>query len=220
MPQIELPNLTNLATEGSEALTEARKYVCRSDADLKTCGTFFAWVKARKKEIKAELAKDLEPKIEMLDDLHSQGVALRNKILAPYDLAEDTIEGIMRPYVLQKKSEADAEKRRLQQEAIKAAQEEKELLQLQAEIEGRPEEAAMIEQLAPVPAVVKMAPAVPKQEGMSMRGKWRWEIVNEDLIPRDYWMLNEVAINAQVKKLGDKCDIPGIKVIEDVSFAG
>jgi hypothetical protein len=52
----------------------------------------------------------------------------------------------------------------------------------------------------------------PVASGISMRENWEWEVEDESLIPREYLVVDEVAINALVRAKKDKTRIPGIKV--------
>jgi hypothetical protein len=62
------------------------------------------------------------------------------------------------------------------------------------------------------PEVVVVPSEVPKVQGLSFRTDWKWEVVDVSLIPREYMMVNEVAINGVVRALKDKTNIPGIRV--------
>jgi len=52
-------------------------------------------------------------------------------------------------------------------------------------------------------------------EGISMRSKWNFRIVNEDLIPKEYWIINESAIRGVGEALGNKAAISGIEFYEE-----
>lgn len=54
--------------------------------------------------------------------------------------------------------------------------------------------------------------AVPKVEGISFRTDWKWEVTDVSQVPREYMMVNEVAINGVVRAMKDKTNIPGVRV--------
>ncbi len=220
---VVIPDLSKLQNEANDCLVSVKKeYLCRNDAELERCMLMFRFIKARRKEVKAELDKPngLEAQIKLLHKMHSDATTLRSKVLSPYDQAEKAIEDIMRPYTMQKQR-AEDERRRLEQlKAQKEAEEEKELLRMMAEIEGRPEEAAIIEQLAPVAAVVKPQQVTPQVEGVGVRRPWTYKIVDESLIPREYLVIDYKKIGAEVRDKKDLCVIPGVQVFQDVSFTG
>lgn len=61
-----------------------------------------------------------------------------------------------------------------------------------------------------------MAPVVhmeaPKASGVSSRQAWKFEITNVALLPREYLLPDDKAIGGVVRALGDKCNIPGVRV--------
>lgn len=53
--------------------------------------------------------------------------------------------------------------------------------------------------------------------GTQQRSVWKWRTVDKTKIPDQYWVLNEGAINVQVRTLKGACQIPGIEVYEEIS---
>jgi len=74
-----------------------------------------------------------------------------------------------------------------------------------------PERPAPQVPVIPVGPVVVPSP-VPKVEGLSFRTDWKWGGTDVSQVPREYMMLNEVAINGVVRAMKDKTNIPGIRV--------
>ena len=54
-----------------------------------------------------------------------------------------------------------------------------------------------------------------KQEGIVVVCAWKYRIINEALIPRQYLEVNESAIRKVVNALQEKTEIPGVEVYED-----
>jgi hypothetical protein len=67
-----------------------------------------------------------------------------------------------------------------------------------------------------VEALAVMGEASPTVDGISERKKVSFEVVDEALVPDEYWVLDEKAIRAAVKS-GVK--IPGVKTINGTSLA-
>ena len=218
--QIQIPDFKNYSDEGTKFLADTKSYKCQDESELKQCLEIFAYIKARKKEIQVDLDRDLEPKIKLLHEMHRQATGLRKQILQPWNDAEVFIEGVMRPYALQKKQAEEKERLRLQAEADKKAEEEKYLAQLEAELDGSAEEAAVIESLAPVAEQVRARPVTPVVTGASARFPWKWRIVDVNKVPREYLCIDYQAINARFKLEKEAMKIPGIETYQDVSFAG
>ena len=53
----------------------------------------------------------------------------------------------------------------------------------------------------------------PKLQGTSVRNRYDFEIVDPNLIPREYLLVDTTAIGKVVRALKDKANIPGIKVV-------
>jgi hypothetical protein len=57
--------------------------------------------------------------------------------------------------------------------------------------------------------------SVPKVAGISMRENWKFRIVNEKLIPREYLKVDDVKIGAIVRALKGATNIPGIEAYNE-----
>lgn len=75
--------------------------------------------------------------------------------------------------------------------------------------------APVVVPIVPVEIVVPIPSNIPKVKGLGFRPEWKWELVNIDLVPREYLMLNEPAIGGVVRSLKDKTNIPGIRAYSD-----
>lgn len=80
-------------------------------------------------------------------------------------------------------------------------------------------EAELFEEPAPVvaPTVVKEAVRIVTTTGVKASGsvKWKGEVENADLVPRQFLMVNQAAIDAAVK--GGTREIPGVRIFETVN---
>jgi hypothetical protein len=63
--------------------------------------------------------------------------------------------------------------------------------------------------------VVEVKANIPVQSGVPSRINWRYRIVNASLIPDEYWTLDEQKIGAEVRRLKEKTDIPGLEAYPD-----
>ena len=57
----------------------------------------------------------------------------------------------------------------------------------------------------------------PKVKGISSQDVYKWRIVNEDLIPKQYLMVNEKLINQIIKQTNGSFSIPGIEITKEKS---
>jgi hypothetical protein len=137
----------------------------------------------------------------LTDPVRALEKQLRDLFKVPVQLLEG-IETKLRSsialYDNEERSKIEAQRRRQQAELEAAAKKEKdELAQqaIEAELEGKPHVAQMLEKKietvsAPLVGVVEYKP----NDGTSSRMVQKWRIVNEKLIPRPWWMLDESKI--------------------------
>jgi hypothetical protein len=65
----------------------------------------------------------------------------------------------------------------------------------------------------PPPVIVQ--PNIPTVAGVpTSRRAWRWEVEDESKIPDEYWILNELKLNAIVRADKERTNIPGIRVFQ------
>ena len=113
-----------------------------------------------------------------------------------------------------------AEEDRLRWEAEKAEEERRLANALQAEKEGKKVEAEEIlsEPVYVPPPIVEKT--VPKINGQTMTTNWKWRLKDINLVPRQYLITNDVAINQVVRALKDKTNISGIEIYPEQAMKG
>lgn len=172
---------------------------------------FLADEKRSVKEIEAEL----NPRIDAANKLHKDLTGWRTRLCAPH---KENILGINRligDWGLKKQKEIDAanaEKKRLEEEARAASE-----MALEALGNGDTETADALVVAAQEAQTQRRAVEVPatKYAGVSMRETWHAEVVDETLIPREYWVLDMQKLNAVARALKDKTNIPGVNAVRD-----
>jgi colicin import membrane protein len=121
--------------------------------------------------------------------------------------------------------EAAAERRREEQRQIEEARKAGDLRKREAdrmkkeadERERQAREQAQRDAEASKAAVqdVKVQAAIPTVAGVPSRVNWRYRVVNANLVPDEYWVLNEQKIGADVRRDKEKTNIPGIEAYPD-----
>ncbi len=132
----------------------------------------------------------------------------------------DHLNKEMTTWNLEQENIRQAEEDKLSREAEAKAEDEKLAAALEAEESGNSEEAEEImneTMFIPPPTVEK---SVPKIAGQTMTTTWKWRVKDERKVPREFMMINEVAINAHVKGLKDKANIPGIESYPESKMRG
>jgi len=140
-----------------------------------------------------------------------QPMLMLNKKIANYKYEQDRI----RREQEEVRRKAEEERKRLEEEALRKAQE--------AEQSGNDEEAEKIledavnqeNSLEPLPEVQ----ATVETSGLSMREHWVFEIIDENLIPRNFMIPDRVKIGKFVRVMKGKTEIPGVRAYNDPTLA-
>lgn len=195
--------------------------------EYSVAGTELVRLRAMRDLAQARVDKIRVPALET----YRATLELQKDVITPYNEAEAFLNRGLAAYreqetQLRRNLEA-AENRRRQAEAEAEAKrkqdEQKEADAKVAEAQGRPEEAVEIRQQTLPMAPVRWQPAVmprdvPKVAGITERArvwKWRAKPGEEHLVPREYLMLNEKALNAAVTTQKALTSIPGIEVWDE-----
>lgn len=87
-----------------------------------------------------------------------------------------------------------------------------ELLNAPSDVKVQPVEIPFVEPI-PMPTIIVNQPEAPVAEGISFKDNWSFEVTDANAIPREFLMIDEVAIGKVVRALKARCNITGIKVI-------
>lgn len=107
-----------------------------------------------------------------------------------------------------KARELEAQGRQAEAEAKREAADRAEALRIQ-QADAKRTAAAQI------PAAPVVHIEQPKVAGISTSTVWKFEIVNPDLIPREYLTPDEKAIGGVVRSLKGRASIPGVRIFEE-----
>ena len=172
------------------------------------------------KNFQAEIRAELRPHIQKANELHKSLCSQEKRHLEPLVVAEREIKGKMSAFFEVQEEKRRKEQQRLADQAAAAERKRRETLEKQAaahEAAGRAEKAEERRQAAaevhvPTPIVET---AVEKQEGVATKVVWKFDIVDETLIPREFMMPDEKGILKIVAAYKNKANveklIPGIR---------
>jgi len=201
----------------------ARQLVVTNDKELEAVDRFVKGGKALIKEIR----DGYDDIINDWDKGHKNAIAKRNHYLHPVAEGVNIAKGKMAPYMEeQRRKVQEAEERalRVQQEAEEAerkAEEEQQKAAREAMHDGDQRKAEKI--LAkPAPEFVPETVVVPEAvelEGTHATRRWTYEITNIKLVPRDFLMLDKVAVNKYVQAMKKDANIPGIRVFQKTGIS-
>lgn len=213
------PEIQDLQTSSTDMLSQAGVLTVKDDASFSLGGEMLLEIKRRSKVVEERFA---EP-VSLAHKAHKALTSLRDSVLGPFKQAEITIKGKLGVYQqeVERKRQQEAERLRKQAEAkaeadrIAKAEEQMD----KGDLEGCKQ--TLEAPIAPV-VITPPTPEPPKVAGVSFREDWKYEVVNPDLIPREYMMVDEIKLRRIVKAMGKAAsNIPGIRVYaEKVVSAG
>lgn len=197
----------------------AKMLIVSNDKSLEVANEGLKTIKALKKKIR----EGYDDIIQKAHKAWKATIAKRDEFLKPLEEAENIIKGKMGPYMeeqARKQREAEEAAQRAiaeAEEAERKAEEKRQKFAREALQDGDTKGAEEIlakppEEIIPEPVDI---PVAKKLEGTHTRVDWMWELEAPHIIskvPRTWLKLDEVAINAYVRKMKDKAVIPGIRI--------
>lgn len=196
----------------------AEEITIETAEDYEEAGHALKWVAGQTKKF----LEWFEPHVKRAYDNWKSLTADREARIGPANEARKIIEGKMQTWRVDQEAkrralETEAREKARLEELARANEEAKSL-----ESSGDVELAQVVrEQAAAAPApVIVVESSVPKVSGISKaKETWKFRIVNEALIPREYMTPNMAAIGGVVRAQKKKCVIPGIEVYCEESVA-
>lgn len=226
MEEIEINNIEvkpEVKRDTDLIIGEAKRYEVKSQENYEHVATI---IKACQEQIK-KVRSFFEPTIESFKVAKQEAEASRKKLtdrmemhLEPINNALTMLRDKCKAYENEQKRIADEKAKALKIEEEKKAEEKRLSLLNQAEKkqnEGDEEVAGKLLDLAvdTTAKEVKVKPEIEKVVGLGIRRTWKWKITNEAIIPRKYYVLNEVMINKEVVANKEKTSILGIEAYLD-----
>lgn len=186
--------LKTLETETSVIAAEEMSITVNDDETLNLASQFLVKLKSLINQVKETFR---EPK-DKAWATHKSIVAAEKRHLSPLEAGEKRVKAKIAEYTLKR----DTAERKRQEDAKLELAEKMEKL-------GENE---MADQVLSSPLVIEKK----KTDGVSTKVVFKAKIVNSDLIPDAYYVLDEKKINAVVKALGKSHGIPGVEAVEEV----
>mgnify|MGYP001579976728 CR=1 FL=1 len=154
------------------------------------------------KDLQDEVNKVFKPIVEQAFKAHKTAKAAQNQHLEPLQQAESSLRSKINLFLREQELEKLA--------AIAARLKAEENLKQQPAAQKPTFSASAV----PAPRLPEIPPS-PKVEGMTTVLEWKWKVTDSALIPAGYWQLDEEWISAEVRRLKEKTEIPGIEVFSE-----
>lgn len=169
--------------------------------------------------LKREIIEHHKPIKETAFAAHKAAVAAEKRLLDPLAESETILKRGIGTFEMEQERIRREVERKAIEEARRLEEEARLALAVQAEKAGATEETIQEIIETPMPMQVPVVTQTfQRAAGVSAGRKpvYRWRVVNETLVPRDFLMLNEVKINAIVRNANSTTKIPGIEIYEDI----
>lgn len=208
---LAIQNADEYENRGQRAMAAVEAIQVTDDATNVKMGDVLAKIKLGMRTIEDQV----NVPIKKADELHKWLTGIRAKILLPWKTAEKEAKERMANYQY-KLMVAKREAERKQEEERRRLEEEQ---RRKAEAAIKANKPAKAEAILAKPVEPKtVVPEAPKTEKQTAVFSYTYEIVDANLIPDEFWVLDTTAIGARVRSEKLACKIPGIKVIEHASI--
>jgi len=192
-------------------LVNKSNIIINNQEDYELAAKIIKEVKSRLKELEEERKKITKP----LDDGKKAVMDLFRKPLELLETAERKLKAAMNKYVTEMERKAREEEERLRKLAEAEAEKERKRLEAQikkAEEKGKVDKVeelkAKQEEIIPITPVIM--PQVENPKGVSYREKWYAEVIDFKLLPDEYKLPNQQALDKVAQATKGSLQIPGV----------
>lgn len=174
--------------------------------------------------VKAQILQHIDPVVETAHKAHKAATTLRNNLLS----FEAHVKGLnqrLGAYLADERRKAEEARREAERKAreeadrIRREQEEAAIAKAAAlESEGKHVAATLALHEADKPVQIvkpEPVPEAPKVAGITLRDNWKWRVVDENAVPREFLQINESMIGAVVRSQKERTKIAGIEVYNE-----
>lgn len=199
-----MQELQTIQNESSELINQANQYLIIDQPTYENAANLKKQLSLFKSKINGIFA----PIVKKAHEAHKEAKATQKKYIEPIDEAERIVLNKCKAYEDEQEKIRLAEQKKAQEEAEQKVKDEAEF----AEAHGLDEDHA---EPPPSPPKVKIKPKVDKVSGIGIRRTWKFDVIDETKVPREYLKLDLVKIGEIVRKNKDKTNIPGVKTYYD-----
>jgi len=165
--------------------------------------------------VRKEIGLAFDPIIAKAFAAHKEAKAQKDRAELPLIQAEGYLKPQIKRYIDEQEYKRQEEENRLRIEARKVEEERRLAEAVQLEAEGFKEEAEAT-LTTPTPIIMPTVEKTTPKADMRIYGKnWKFRIVDESKLPREYLIPDLIKIRGIVRALKEKCIINGIQVYEE-----
>lgn len=172
------------------------------------------------KSAQEAISQTFDPIVKKAHEAHKEATTQRAKFLDPLKDAEKRIKTLIGNYRSEIERKRAEEEKRIKAEQERLLEEDRKKMMAKAEelaAQGNEKEA---EDLAVKAATLEnggivVASTATKQAGMTVTTVWKARVIDVSLVPREFLVVNESALNAFAKANGNSKPVPGVEFYEE-----
>ncbi len=211
-----VPPDTSECTEQASKITLAAKSMRVVDAQTyATAGEFLKHIK----KARQVLADTFNDPIAKAHETHKAMLAAKKQHDQPLDQAEQLVKSKMLDWQREEDRKRREEEARLREQARKLEEERRLAEAAELERQGESERAEAVIAAPVVAPPVVLAPTTPKVSGISTRKVWKFRIVDQNIIPRNYMIPDEKALGSLARSLQERASVPGVEFYADETMS-
>lgn len=215
-PTINIEAQNELAQRASNVIAKIKTITITDDEQYEYAGEVLKTAQLLKKDMLAFT----KPHKDYWNKGKAAVMDVEHALVDPLDKVLDTFGRSMGKY------QADLEQQRKIEREMVLAQQKAEMDASALEIAQGLEESgdsagaqAVIEQAAKMQPEVNVESFAPHVRGTAKRTTWLFEIVDPELVPDKYWVINEQMIQAEVNACKENTNIPGVRVTSETKVS-
>ena len=199
--------------ESSSVVKQANAIVVKDSASYELAGDFLRTIKSASLKIDGVF----DGPIEAAHKAHKSMLAAKKTFSVPLAEAEQHVKDKRKIWFNEQERIRLAEQRRLEQEAFAAAEaaREAELAELRKQHKYRAAKQIAQTEIEVAPVAV-VAPVAPREDGIGKTVRWKYKIVDANLIPREYLLVDEVRLGKIARAEHDQHPIPGVEFYGEI----
>jgi hypothetical protein len=208
------PEEKQLVAQTDVILADAEQYKVTTATQYADAGDVLKRIKGHQKKLE-------EAETGITKPINDGLKAIRDLFRGPKERATRA-ESLVKRAMIAYSTEQDRLRREEQQRADEVARKEREALEAKAAKaaeSGKVEKAAALEQRAATVVAPVIHRAPPTVAGVSMREVWKFEVLDEMQVPREFLSVDEKKIRAVVSALKGGAVIAGVRVYPEKTLA-
>lgn len=214
MNALEIP--TDVERDPPALLNWANRLVISTQDDYEDAADGLKLVKLAGKKI-TDFFRPLKQKV---DESKRALLDAERKLLGPLDQAEIKAKHAMLVWQKAQDAARQEEQRKLQSAVDERARVQRETLEFEAAFSTDQQlKAQAAAEAARVVAPLVTVPEAPKVAGVQTRKTWKCRVVNADLIPRDFLMIDQKKLDAYARAMREAAKVPGAEFWAEESLA-